>query len=291
MGATGSCGVRRTLGLAVAAAATCRCVAALPLPAPTCGLDSRSRPVTTRSTSSRSTVPAPPATVGPVPAWIQRSHAARGAGPPLLASGRRRARLPVDHRPRRLRRPAERRPGRGAAPRDPRVVLGRAQRRAPARRVARRRGRPPPARTPGGAAPAPSSAWSTPASGPTARCSQPSPGLGRAPRGFRGECPPGARTGDADDCNRKLVAARWFVDGFGDDDLLTSSSLSPRDDSGHGTQMASIAAGNAGVTVEVAGQRPRPATAASRRRRGSPSTRRAGPRPTRLTTGARPPTS
>lgn len=70
------------------------------------------------------------------------------------------------------------------------------------------------------------------------------PGLGRAPRGFPGTCA---------ECNGKLVAARWFVDGFGTDHLRTSSSLSARDDSGHGTQMASIAAGNAGVSVRVPG--------------------------------------
>lgn len=80
------------------------------------------------------------------------------------------------------------------------------------------------------------------------------PGLGRAPRGFRGECEVGPGFGESA-CNRKLVAARWFVDGFGDENLRSSSRLSPRDDSGHGTQMASIAAGNAGVSVRVNGQR------------------------------------
>jgi hypothetical protein len=79
------------------------------------------------------------------------------------------------------------------------------------------------------------------------------PGLGRAPRGFHGECSP-AEDWDGDDCNSKLVGARWFVAGFGEGNLRSSSSLSPRDDSGHGTQMASIAAGNAGVTVAVPGQ-------------------------------------
>jgi minor extracellular serine protease Vpr len=79
-------------------------------------------------------------------------------------------------------------------------------------------------------------------------------GLGRPPRGFHGEC----MTGDAwapDDCTRKVVGARWFVAGFGEANLRSSSSLSPQDDSGHGTQMASIAAGNAGVSVQVPGQR------------------------------------
>lgn len=80
------------------------------------------------------------------------------------------------------------------------------------------------------------------------------PGLGRPPASFTGTCDT-AGSFDAEDCNRKLVGARWFVAGFGEDNLRTSSSLSARDDSGHGTQMASIAAGNAGVSVQVPGLR------------------------------------
>ncbi len=57
------------------------------------------------------------------------------------------------------------------------------------------------------------------------------------------------------DCGGKLVAARWFVAGFGRDRLRSGSSLSPLDDDGHGTQVASIAAGNAGVPVRVPGRR------------------------------------
>lgn len=80
------------------------------------------------------------------------------------------------------------------------------------------------------------------------------PGLGRSPRGFRGECATGPDwpTGS---CNRKLVGARWFVDGFGADRIRATASLSPQDDDGHGTQMASVAAGNAGVSVRVNDQR------------------------------------
>ena len=80
------------------------------------------------------------------------------------------------------------------------------------------------------------------------------PRLGRAPHDFHGTC----QVGDGWDpgrCNRKLVGARWFVDGFGVDRVRASSSLSPRDDDGHGSQMASIAAGNNGVSVLVHGQR------------------------------------
>ena len=80
------------------------------------------------------------------------------------------------------------------------------------------------------------------------------PGLGREPRGYRGGCDASAEWG-AETCNDKLVGAQWFVAGFGADNVRTTSSLSPRDDNGHGTQMASIAAGNSGVTVEVPGLR------------------------------------
>lgn len=78
--------------------------------------------------------------------------------------------------------------------------------------------------------------------------------LGRAPRDFTGDCA-GGENWPADACNGKLVAARWFVDGFGTDRVRTTSSLSARDDDGHGTQMASIAAGNPGVSIRVNDQR------------------------------------
>lgn len=74
------------------------------------------------------------------------------------------------------------------------------------------------------------------------------PGLGRQPERFAGGC----ATGDdwsSDLCNRKLVGAQWFVAGFGADRVRSSESLSPRDVTGHGTQVASVAAGNAGVSI------------------------------------------
>ena len=43
--------------------------------------------------------------------------------------------------------------------------------------------------------------------------------------------------------------------GFGQDGLRATSSLSPRDDHGHGTEVASIVAGNAGISVQARGQR------------------------------------
>ena len=78
--------------------------------------------------------------------------------------------------------------------------------------------------------------------------------LGTSPPHFRGTCRDG-EDWDRASCNRKLVGARWFVHGFGEDRLRSSSSLSARDDHGHGTQVASIVAGNAGVSVQARGQR------------------------------------
>jgi hypothetical protein len=76
------------------------------------------------------------------------------------------------------------------------------------------------------------------------------PGLGADPEGFAGACAEGDGWG-VDDCSRKIVGARWYVGGFGADRVRSSESLSPRDALGHGTQVSSVAAGNAGVSVRV----------------------------------------
>ena len=54
-------------------------------------------------------------------------------------------------------------------------------------------------------------------------------------------------------CTDKVVAGHWFVAGFGVDRLASRATLAPVDDVGHGTQVASIAAGNADVPVRVRG--------------------------------------
>ena len=71
---------------------------------------------------------------------------------------------------------------------------------------------------------------------------------------FDGTCPEG-QGWSSSECNGKLIGARWYVRGFGVDRLRATSTLSPRDTDGHGTQMASIAAGNAAVPVQVGGER------------------------------------
>ena len=78
--------------------------------------------------------------------------------------------------------------------------------------------------------------------------------LGAEPKRFGGGCLTGDGW-DADDCDAKVVGARWYLDGFGEENLRANARLSARDTDGHGTQMASIAAGNADVPVRVGGQR------------------------------------
>jgi subtilisin family serine protease len=68
-------------------------------------------------------------------------------------------------------------------------------------------------------------------------------------KGFWGKCESGERFSQ-DDCNGKLVVARYFKDGFTNNEIKISGDyLSPRDADGHGSHTASTAAGNAGVTA------------------------------------------
>ena len=72
------------------------------------------------------------------------------------------------------------------------------------------------------------------------------------PKRFRGICQSGPRF-PASTCNNKLVGARYFVDGFGAENVSPSDFLSPRDIDGHGSHTASTAAGNFGVNPTVFG--------------------------------------
>ncbi|KAG8374507.1 hypothetical protein BUALT_Bualt10G0002000 [Buddleja alternifolia] len=70
------------------------------------------------------------------------------------------------------------------------------------------------------------------------------------PSGWKGFCQSGDRFDATANCNRKLIGARWFVDGFlaaiGRPLNLTrlGEFLSPRDAEGHGTHVSSTAAGS-----------------------------------------------
>ena len=79
------------------------------------------------------------------------------------------------------------------------------------------------------------------------------PNLGPTPTRFEGECRI-AVDWPSSACTPKVVGAQWFVEGFGVDRLRDASSLSARDDDGHGTAVASVAAGNAGLAARVRGQ-------------------------------------
>ncbi len=69
---------------------------------------------------------------------------------------------------------------------------------------------------------------------------------------WRGICQEGERW-NAQDCNDKLIGARYYVSGFGKRDVDPSDFFSPRDADGHGSHTASTAAGNAVDDVNVDG--------------------------------------
>ena len=81
-----------------------------------------------------------------------------------------------------------------------------------------------------------------------------SPGADRAPAGFHGGCAAAERW-SAESCNDKIVSARWFVKGFGEENTASAEYLSPRDGTGHGSHVASTAVGDHGVRVRVDDQR------------------------------------
>lgn len=79
------------------------------------------------------------------------------------------------------------------------------------------------------------------------------PGLGADLPSYAGECTTGEGWSSSS-CNRKVVGAGWWVAGFGADRIRSSESLSPLDVIGHGTQVASVAAGNSDVSVRLNGR-------------------------------------
>ncbi|HZJ05573.1 MAG TPA: S8 family serine peptidase [Nocardioidaceae bacterium] len=73
-------------------------------------------------------------------------------------------------------------------------------------------------------------------------------------QGFHGACAR-AEEWSPENCNEKVVSARYFVKGFGVGNVAESEFRSPRDGSGHGSHTASVAAGNDDVAVEIERQR------------------------------------
>ena len=75
---------------------------------------------------------------------------------------------------------------------------------------------------------------------------------------FTGTCQTGVQF-TVDDCNTKIVGARYFVTGFGVGNLGGASTgtgefVSPRDGDGHGSHTGSTAVGNFGVEADVLGR-------------------------------------
>lgn len=81
--------------------------------------------------------------------------------------------------------------------------------------------------------------------------------LGPVPDRFDGSCAdaPDDDRWDAGSCDAKVVAAQFFVEAYGAGHLRSAAALSPYDTDGHGTRMATIAAGAADERVRVAGLR------------------------------------
>jgi subtilisin family serine protease len=92
---------------------------------------------------------------------------------------------------------------------------------------------------------------------------------GPPPTGWNGSCQSGENWSQ-NDCNNKLIGARYYVDGFsaqGGSGIIVSDFLSPRDSDGHGSHTASTAAGNEGPqntinSLPVSGMAPRARIAA-----------------------------
>ncbi len=75
---------------------------------------------------------------------------------------------------------------------------------------------------------------------------------GPPPSDWFGECVSGEQFSQ-DDCNNKLIGARFYRLGAGAATVIPEDYLSPRDKDGHGTHTASTAGGNAGVGAEIFG--------------------------------------
>ena len=76
---------------------------------------------------------------------------------------------------------------------------------------------------------------------------------GSPPADWYGTCQPG-ESWSQNDCNNKLIGARYCKDGFTNNDIKISNDyLSARDADGHGSHTAGTAGGNAGVSASIMG--------------------------------------
>ncbi|XP_021892838.1 subtilisin-like protease SBT3.5 [Carica papaya] len=75
-------------------------------------------------------------------------------------------------------------------------------------------------------------------------------GLGPIPARWKGHCQSGQLFNGTTDCNRKLIGAKFFIDGFLAENIQPFNTtdnpdfMSPRDNIGHGTHTSTIAAGS-----------------------------------------------
>ena len=77
-------------------------------------------------------------------------------------------------------------------------------------------------------------------------------GYGPPPADWTGACQAGEGFA-ADDCNNKLIGARYYIDSFGEENVVEGEFISPRDSDGHGTHTATTAGGNENVQATLAG--------------------------------------
>lgn len=73
----------------------------------------------------------------------------------------------------------------------------------------------------------------------------------KPPKNWNGICQAGEGWA-ADDCNNKLIGARYFIAGFGEANAVPGEFISARDSDGHGTHTATTAGGRE-VTASLAG--------------------------------------
>ncbi len=73
-----------------------------------------------------------------------------------------------------------------------------------------------------------------------------------APSDWHGTCQTGEQW-SKDDCNNKLIGARYYRTGAAHSTVIPADYKSARDKDGHGTHTSSTAAGNAGVQAEIFG--------------------------------------